>query len=75
MLAADSLLEIHNMGRSCFVKDCKNLQKNAHIFSFNQEKANKFAKEFGYKFEKKRARVCMCEDHFDEKFITRYEYI
>ena len=75
MLAADSLCEISNMGRSCHVKNCKNSQRNAHVFSVNQEKANHFTEEFGYEFETRGTRVWICENHFEEDFISRYEYI
>ena len=75
MLEADSLCEISNMGRSCHVKNCKNSQRNAYVFSVNQEKANHFTEEFGYEFETRGTRVWICENHFEEDFISRYEYI
>ena len=75
MLAADSLCEISNMGRACHVKNCKNTQRNAHVFSLTQEKAKRFTEEFGYEFEKEGTRVWMCENHFEEDFISRYVYI
>ena len=44
------------------------------MFIINPEKVKHFTDEFGYEFEKKGARVQMCENHFDESFIKRYEY-
>ena len=57
MPAADSLCEISNMGRACHVKHCKNSQRNAHVFSINEEKAKHFTEEFGYEFETRGASV------------------
>ena len=62
------------MGRSCHVKNCKNSQRNAHVFSVNQEKAKPFTEEFGYEFEKEGTRVWIFKN-FEEDSISRYEYI
>ena len=62
------------MGRSCHVKNCKNSQRNAHVFSVNQEKAKHFTEEFGYEFEKEGTRVWIFKN-FEEDSISRYEYI